>query len=116
VFGVRGPSPAHLIDLPELSKREVEVWCLGEAQKRLSDMLMLENGSATGGFALWVNVVEHVLACATGVTIERAAAMGAARPCALPGGGPKRAINVEDEVRHVSAWFDDELTKLESAE
>jgi hypothetical protein len=29
---------------------------------------------------------------------------------------PERAINVKDEIRYVSAWFDDELTKLEGAE
>ena len=40
----------------------------------MSEMLMIENGSATGGFALLVNLVEHVLACATGSTIERAVA------------------------------------------
>jgi hypothetical protein len=29
---------------------------------------------------------------------------------------PERATNVKDEIRYVSAWFDDELTKLEGAE
>jgi nucleotide-binding universal stress UspA family protein len=29
---------------------------------------------------------------------------------------PERGINVKDEIRHVSAWVDDELTKLEGAE
>jgi hypothetical protein len=29
---------------------------------------------------------------------------------------PERAGNVKDELRYVSAWFDDELTKLEGAE
>jgi nucleotide-binding universal stress UspA family protein len=29
---------------------------------------------------------------------------------------PERASNVKDEIRHVSAWVDDELTKLEGAE
>ena len=29
---------------------------------------------------------------------------------------PQRAINLNDEIRYVSAWFDDELTKLEGAE
>jgi hypothetical protein len=29
---------------------------------------------------------------------------------------PQRAINLTDEIRYVSAWFDDELTKLEGAE
>jgi hypothetical protein len=29
---------------------------------------------------------------------------------------PERASNVKDEIRYVSAWFDDELTKLEGAE
>jgi hypothetical protein len=29
---------------------------------------------------------------------------------------PERAVNVKDELRYVSAWFDDELTKLEGAE
>jgi hypothetical protein len=29
---------------------------------------------------------------------------------------PERPVNVRDEIRYVSAWFDDELTKLEGAE
>jgi hypothetical protein len=29
---------------------------------------------------------------------------------------PERAVNVKDEIRYVSAWFDDELTKLQGAE
>ena len=29
---------------------------------------------------------------------------------------PERATNVKHEIRYVSAWFDDELTKLEGAE
>jgi hypothetical protein len=29
---------------------------------------------------------------------------------------PERAANAEDEIRYVSAWFDDVLTKLEGAE
>jgi hypothetical protein len=29
---------------------------------------------------------------------------------------PERAISGKDEIRYVSAWFDDELTKLEGAE
>jgi hypothetical protein len=29
---------------------------------------------------------------------------------------PERAVKVKDEIRYVSAWFDDELTKLEGAE
>jgi hypothetical protein len=29
---------------------------------------------------------------------------------------PERAGDVKDEIRYVSAWFDDELTKLEGAE
>jgi hypothetical protein len=29
---------------------------------------------------------------------------------------PERASSVKDEIRYVSAWFDDELTKLEGAE
>jgi hypothetical protein len=29
---------------------------------------------------------------------------------------PERAIGGKDEIRYVSAWFDDELTKLEGAE
>jgi hypothetical protein len=28
----------------------------------------------------------------------------------------ERATDVKDEIRYVSAWFDDELTKLEGAE
>jgi nucleotide-binding universal stress UspA family protein len=32
------------------------------------------------------------------------------------GSQPERAINVKDEIRNASAWFDDELTKLEGAE
>jgi hypothetical protein len=29
---------------------------------------------------------------------------------------PERAVNAKDEIRYVSAWFDDVLTKLEGAE
>jgi hypothetical protein len=29
---------------------------------------------------------------------------------------PERSIGGKDEIRYVSAWFDDELTKLEGAE
>jgi hypothetical protein len=29
---------------------------------------------------------------------------------------PERAGNTKDEIRYVSAWFDDVLTKLEGAE
>jgi hypothetical protein len=29
---------------------------------------------------------------------------------------PERAANANDEIRYVSAWFDDVLTKLEGAE
>jgi hypothetical protein len=29
---------------------------------------------------------------------------------------PERAVSVKDELRYVSAWFDDELTKLEGSE
>lgn len=29
---------------------------------------------------------------------------------------PERAVKAKDEIRYVSAWFDDELTKLEGAE
>jgi hypothetical protein len=29
---------------------------------------------------------------------------------------PERSSNFKDEIRYVSAWFDDELTKLEGAE
>jgi hypothetical protein len=29
---------------------------------------------------------------------------------------PERAVDAKDEIRYVSAWFDDELTKLEGAE
>jgi hypothetical protein len=29
---------------------------------------------------------------------------------------PERAVKVKDEIRYVSAWFGDELTKLEGAE
>jgi hypothetical protein len=29
---------------------------------------------------------------------------------------PDKAVNAKDEIRYVSAWFDDELTKLEGAE
>jgi hypothetical protein len=50
MFGVRGPSPAHLIDVPEVSN---EYWSFGNGDAlRLSDTLMIENGSATSGFAL----------------------------------------------------------------
>lgn len=29
---------------------------------------------------------------------------------------PEEPVNAEDKIRYVSAWFDDELTKLEGAE
>jgi hypothetical protein len=29
---------------------------------------------------------------------------------------PEKAVKLKDEIRYVSAWFDDELTKLEGAE
>jgi len=29
---------------------------------------------------------------------------------------PEKSINLPDQIRYVSAWFDDELTKLEGAE
>jgi hypothetical protein len=29
---------------------------------------------------------------------------------------PERAVDAKDKIRYVSAWFDDELTKLEGAE
>jgi hypothetical protein len=29
---------------------------------------------------------------------------------------PERAVDAKNEIRYVSAWFDDELTKLEGAE
>ena len=29
---------------------------------------------------------------------------------------PERATNVKEEIRYVSAWLDDELTKLEGAD
>jgi hypothetical protein len=41
MFGVRGPSPAHLIDSPELLN---EYWSFGNGEPlRLSDTLMMEN-------------------------------------------------------------------------
>ena len=29
---------------------------------------------------------------------------------------PEEPVNAKDKIRYVSAWFDDELTKLEGAE